>query len=164
MILFRLWFLANSLQNTLFLIFRCVFMWDPKETLKSIGLGPKSEQKRSVRVAEAIRNELSMLLLTKVRDQKLAEVSISRIELGDDLKCARIFFTVSGDKKNQVEAEEGLKRAKGFMRSHLAKVLNMRYTPDLQFVYDHQVEKTIAIEKLLQEIAMERSGDDESGS
>jgi len=164
MILFRLWFLANSLQNTLFLIFRCVFMWDPKETLKSIGLGPKSEQKRSVRVAEAIRNELSMLLLTKVRDQKLAEVSISRIELGDDLKCARIFFTVSGDRKNQVEAEEGLKRAKGFMRSHLAKVLNMRYTPDLQFVYDHQVEKTIAIEKLLQEIAMERSGDDESGS
>jgi len=156
--------LANSLQNTLFLIFRCVFMWDPKETLKSIGLGPKSEQKRSVRVAEAIRNELSMLLLTKVRDQKLAEVSISRIELGDDLKCAKIFFTVSGDKKNQVEAEEGLKRAKGFMRSHLAKVLNMRYTPDLQFVYDHQVEKTIAIEKLLQEIAMERSGDDESGS
>lgn len=139
-------------------------MWDPKETLKSIGLGPKSEQKRSVRVAEAIRNELSMLLLTKVRDQKLAEVSISRIELGDDLKCARIFFTVSGDKKMQVEAEEGLKRAKGFMRSHLAKVLNMRYTPDLQFVYDHQVEKTIAIEKLLQEIAMERSGDDESGS
>ena len=159
-----MWFLANSLQNTLFLIFRCVFMWDPKETLKSIGLGPKSEQKRSVRVAEAIRNELSMLLLTKVRDQKLAEVSISRIELGDDLKCARIFFTVSGDRKNQVEAEEGLKRAKGFMRSHLAKVLNMRYTPDLQFVYDHQVEKTIAIEKLLQEIAMERSGDDESGS
>lgn len=139
-------------------------MWDPKETLKSIGLGPKSEQKRSVRVAEAIRNELSMLLLTKVRDQKLAEVSISRIELGDDLKCARIFFTVSGDKKSQVEAEEGLRRAKGFMRSHLAKVINMRYTPDLQFVYDHQVEKTIAIEKLLQEIAMERSGDDESGS
>jgi len=138
-------------------------MWDPKETLKSIGLGPKSEQKRSVRVAEAIRNELSMLLLTKVRDQKLAEVSITRIELGDDLKCARIFFTVSGDKKMQVEAEEGLKRAKGFMRSHLAKVINMRYTPDLQFVYDHQVEKTIAIEKLLQEIAMERSGEDESG-
>lgn len=139
-------------------------MWNPKETLKSIGLGPKSEQKRSVRVAEAIRNELSILLLTKVRDQKLEEVAITRIQLPDDLKCAKIFFTVPGDEKKQLAAEEGLKRAKGFMRSHLAKVLNMRYTPDLQFVYDHQREKTIEIERLLQEIAEERSGDDKSGS
>jgi len=139
-------------------------MWDPKETLKSIGLGPKSEQKRSVRVAEAIRNELSILLLTKVRDQKLEDVAITRIQLPDDLKCAKIYFTVLGDEMKQLAAEEGLKRAKGFMRSHLAKVLNMRYTPDLQFVYDHQREKTIEIERLLQEIAEERSGDEKSGA
>ncbi len=139
-------------------------MWDPKETLKSVGLGPKSEQKRSVRVAEAIRNELSMLLLTTVRDQKLAEVTLSRVELADDLQYARIFFTVPGEKKRQISAEEGLQRAKGFMRSHLAKVLNMRYTPELHFVYDHQAEKVIEIEKLLQEIAKEKGDDDESGS
>lgn len=139
-------------------------MWNPKETLKSVGLGPKSEQKRSVRVAEAIRNELSMLLLTKVRDPKLADVSFSRVQLADDLQYARIFFSVPGDKKKQVAAEEGLQRAKGFMRSHLAKVLNMRYTPELHFVYDHQVEKVIEIEKLLQEIAKEKGDDDESGS
>ncbi|MDO8946255.1 MAG: 30S ribosome-binding factor RbfA [Desulfocapsaceae bacterium] len=140
-------------------------MWDPKETLKSVGLGPKSEQKRSVRVAEAIRNELSMLILTKVCDPKLTEVGISRVELADDLKYARIFFTVPGDKKNQLSAKEGLQRAKGFMRSHLAKVINMRYTPELQFVYDQQIEKVVAMEKLLQEIANERGDDDdESGS
>ncbi|MBA3005270.1 MAG: 30S ribosome-binding factor RbfA [Proteobacteria bacterium] len=139
-------------------------MWDPKETLKSVGLGPKSEQKRSVRVAEAIRNELSMLLLTKVCDPKLAEVGISRVELADDLKYARIYFTVLGDKTQQLSAKEGLQRAKGFMRSHLAKVINMRYTPELQFVYDQQIEKVVAMEKLLQEIANERGGDDESGS
>ena len=139
-------------------------MWNPKETLKSVGLGPKSEQKRSVRVAEAIRNELSMLLLTTVRDQKLAEVTLSRVELADDLQYARIFFTVPGEKKRQISAEEGLQRAKGFMRSHLAKVLNMRYTPELHFVYDHQAEKVIEIEKLLQEIAKEKGDDDESGS
>ncbi|MFH2124368.1 MAG: 30S ribosome-binding factor RbfA [Pseudomonadota bacterium] len=139
-------------------------MWDPKETLKSVGLGPKSEQKRSVRVAEVIRNELSMLLVTKVCDPKLAEVGISRVDLADDLKYARIFFTVPGDKKQQVSAQEGLQRAKGFMRSHLAKVINMRYTPELQFVYDQQIEKVVAMEKLLQEIANERGGDDESSS
>ena len=139
-------------------------MWDPKETLKSVGLGPKSEQKRSVRVAEAIRNELSMLILTKVRDPKLAEVSISRVHLADDLTFARIFFTVPGDKKSQASAAEALQRARGFMRSHLAKVLNMRYTPELHFVYDPQVEKVLEMEKLLQEIAQERGAEDESGS
>ena len=139
-------------------------MQNPKETLKSIGLGARAETKRSVRVAEAIRNELSMLLLLKVQDPKLAEVSVSRVQLAEDLQYARVFFTVPGDKKRQADAEEGLQRAKGFMRSSLAKVLNMRYTPDLHFVYDHQVEKVGEIEKLLQEIAREREENDESGS
>jgi ribosome-binding factor A len=139
-------------------------MRNPKETLNSIGLGPKSGKKRSVRVAEAIRNELSMLLLTRVRDSKLADVTFSRVQLADDLQYARIFFSVPGDEKRRVSAEEGLQRAKGFMRSHLAKVLNMRYTPELHFVYDHQIEKVEEIERLLQEIARERGDDDESGS
>jgi ribosome-binding factor A len=139
-------------------------MWNPKETLKSVGLGPKNEPKRSVRVAEAIRNELSVLLVTKVRDPKLADVTFSRVQLADDLQYAKIFFSVLGDKKKQVAAEGALQRAKGFMRSHLAKVLNMRYTPELHFVYDHQIEKVSEIEKLLQEIAKEKGDDDESGS
>lgn len=139
-------------------------MRNPKETLNSIGLGPKSGKKRSVRVAEAIRNELSMLLLTKVRDSRLADVTFSRVQLADDLQYARIFFSVPGDEKRRVSAEEGLQRAKGFMRSHLAKVLNMRYTPELHFVYDHQIEKVEEVERLLQEIARERGDDDESGS
>jgi ribosome-binding factor A len=139
-------------------------MRNPKETLTSIGLGARSEKKRSVRVAEAIRNELSTLLVLKSQDPRLAGVAITRVQLADDLQYARIFFTSPGDTKRQTEAEQGLQRAKGFMRSHLAKVLNMRYTPELHFVYDHQVEKVVEIEKLLQEIAQEREEKDDSGS
>jgi ribosome-binding factor A len=115
-------------------------------------------------VAEAIRNELSTLLVLKSQDPRLAGVAITRVQLADDLQYARIFFTSPGDTKRQTEAEQGLQRAKGFMRSHLAKVLNMRYTPELHFVYDHQVEKVVEIEKLLQEIAQEREEKDDSGS
>lgn len=139
-------------------------MRNPKATLTSIGLGARSEKKRSVRVAEAIRNELSTLLVLKIQDPRLTGVAITRVQLADDLQYARIFFTSSGGMKGQVEAEQGLQRAKGFMRSHLAKVLNMRYTPELHFVYDHQVEKVEEIEKLLQEIALEREEKDDSGS
>lgn len=135
---------------------------DPKKTLDSIGLG-KTEQKRSVRVSDVIRKELAILLLTKVRDQKLAGVNISRVEVGDDLKYARIFFTVLGDHKAVKAAEVGLERAKGFMRSHLAKTLNMRYTPKLQFQHDEIAEKVEHIESIFQEIANEeKSGEENS--
>lgn len=128
--------------------------WDPKKTLDSIGLG-KSEQKRSVRVADVIRKELAVLLLTKVRDQKLVNVHISRVEVSDDMKYARVYFTVLGDKKAVKGAEAALDRARGFMRSHLAKSLNMRYTPNLQFRYDEIAEKVEHIESIFQEIAKE---------
>lgn len=133
--------------------------WDPKGTLDSIGLG-KSEQKRSIRVADAIRNELAILLLNKVRDPKISTVTITRAEVSDDLKYARIFFTVFGEGHSVKEAEKGLQRARGFMRSHLAKTLNMRYTPDLKFQYDKTAEKVKEIETLLQEIAGEKDNNE----
>ena len=136
--------------------------WDPKGTLDSIGLG-RSEQKRSTRVADAIRNELAILLLNKVRDPKIGNVTISRVEVSDDLKYARIYYTVLGEGKVIKEADTGLQRARGFMRSHLAKTLNMRYTPELQFRYDMTAEKVKEIEELFQEIAGEKD-ENESNS
>jgi len=136
---------------------------DPKQTLDSIGIGGKSEQKRSSRVAEAIRNELAMLLLSKVRDPRLQGVHISRVEVPDDLSLARIYFTVLGGKKEIKEAGVGLERAKGFMRSHIAKTLNLRFTPALVFKYDTVVEKVAELDEIFQEIANEReSREDDS--
>ena len=137
--------------------------WDPKQTLDSIGIGGKSEQKRSSRVAEAIRNELATLLLSKVRDPRLLGVSISRVEVPDDLSVARVFFTVFGGKKEIKEAGKGLESAKGFMRSHIAKTLNLRFTPAILFRYDDVVEKVAELEEIFQEIANEReSREDDS--
>jgi len=130
--------------------------WDPKQTLDSIGIGGKDEQKRSSRVAEAIRNELSTLLISKVRDPRLLGVNISRVEVPDDLSLARIFFTVLGGKKEIKDAGLGLESAKGFMRSHLAKTLNLRFTPALLFRYDNIAEKVAELDEIFQEIANER--------
>jgi ribosome-binding factor A len=132
-----------------------VSIWDPKQTLDSVGLG-RQEQKRSVRVADVIRNELAMLLISKVRDPKLGEVNISRVEVTDDMKIARIFFTLLSGKKRAKGAEKSLQNAKGFMRSHLAKTLNLRYTPELQFRYDETADKVAQVESIFQEIENER--------
>jgi ribosome-binding factor A len=133
-----------------------VMSWDPKKTLDSIGIGGKNEQKRSSRVAEAIRNEIATLLISKVRDPQLLDVNISRVEVTDDLNLARIYFTVMGDKKNVQAAEKGLLRAKGFMRSHIAKTLNLRFTPALMFKHDDIADKVAELDEIFQDIANER--------
>jgi len=131
-------------------------MWDPKETIESVGLG-KRERKRSTRVAEVIQMELSLFFLQKVRDQKLHDVTISRVEVTDDLKNARIFYTITDGDKARKQASNALKNATGFVRSHLAKILNLRYTPALKFIYDAKAEKVREMETLLDEISSERS-------
>lgn len=130
--------------------------WDPKKTLDSIGVGGKNEQKRSSRVAEAIRNELAILVVSKVQDPRLHNINISRVEVNDDLSLAQIYFTILGDHKEVKDAEKALQRAKGFMRSHIARTLNLRFTPELQFRYDDVVEKVAELEEIFQEIVNER--------
>ncbi|THB78931.1 MAG: 30S ribosome-binding factor RbfA [Desulfobulbaceae bacterium] len=131
--------------------------WHPKQELESFGIGPSKTPKRADRVADVIRNELSILILQKVRDPELREVNISRVELSDDLKHAKIYFTTLDGSGQASHIKKRLLKAKGFMRSHLAKSLNLRFTPDLHFWYDETVEKVEEMEKLLEELAKERN-------
>lgn len=130
--------------------------WHPKQELESIGAAKPSIPKRAERVADVIRNELSILLLQKIRDEKLRDVSISRVELSDDLRHAKIYYTIFGDPVGFSSIQKSLEKASGFMRSHLAQTLNLRFTPDLRFWYDKEAEKVREMEKLLADIARER--------
>lgn len=82
------------------------------------------EVKRASRVAEGIREELSMLLTTKVRDPRLAGVLVSRVELSDDLRIARVFYRLleGGDDATRLEeAKVGLGRAAGLFRKEIRR-------------------------------------------
>jgi ribosome-binding factor A len=133
-------------------------VWNPKQTLDDIGLGEKGARsgKRSDRVARAIQQEVSMLLVGKISDPRLISVSVSRVEVTSDLAEARIYYTVLGGPKAVAEAGKGWKRASGFVRSHLARTLNLRFTPALKFLYDNTVEKVAELEEIFQEIDRER--------
>lgn len=123
------------------------------------GLG-KPKSSRPKRVAEAIKNELSVLLLREVADPRLAAISFSQVMVSPDLKQAKIYFVlpVGGDEKEVLRA---LRKARGFFRSHLAKTLNLRYTPDLVFYFDDINEEVNRIDMLLHEIAAEHDKDDD---
>lgn len=123
------------------------------------GLGrPKST--RPERIAEAIQHELSLLLLQKVRDARISQVTISKVQMSPDLKRAKVYFLVPKG-VSTAKALKGMERARGFFRSSLAKVMNLRYTPDLVFFYDHQNEKVERLDEIFAELNREKKADEQ---
>ncbi len=135
--------------------------WHPKQELESLGAARTQRPKRAVRVADVIKNELSLLLVQKAQDPQLQYITVSRVELSDDLRHAKIYYTLLPGSTSQEKVERSLVRAAGFMRSHLAKTLNLRFTPELRFWYDKKFEKVEKIERLLDEISHERDTRDQ---
>jgi ribosome-binding factor A len=118
------------------------------------GLGrPKSS--RPERVAEAIMHELSLLLLQKVRDSRISQVTVSKVQISPDLKRAKVYFLVPKGISSS-RALKGLESARGFLRSQIAKAMNLRYTPDLVFFYDHQNEEIERLDEIFAEINLEK--------
>lgn len=122
------------------------------------GLAPEPKR-RPARVADVIRNEISTLLLSKIKDPALQMVSIAHVEMSNDLKLAKIYYTCPQESAKKVH--QGLARAKGFMRTSLAKIMQMRYAPDLIFYPDPSGNYDAKMDKLFHEIASENN---ESGS
>ena len=131
--------------------------WHPKQELESLGAARTQPPKRASRVADVIKNELSVLLVQRARDPHLRDISISRVELSDDLRHAKVYYTMFQGQEKMTQVNRSLDKATGFMRSHLAKTLNLRFTPELRFWYDEEFEEVEKIEKLLDEIARDRN-------
>ena len=105
---------------------------------------------RRGRINDAVAQELAVAL-GEVREPKIINnfVSITRAEVAPDLKYASVYFSCMGD---STEALAGLKKCTGMLRHHLAKTLNLRITPELNFVKDGSIEHGAKIARLLEEI------------
>jgi ribosome-binding factor A len=110
------------------------------------------QHKRSDKIAETIHEVVSSILARGLNDPRIGFVTITAVEVTDDLHLARIFFTAIGDDHARRESEAGLNSAKGYIRRELGKSLTMRYTPDIIFKYDHSQDYGSRIDALLKEI------------
>jgi ribosome-binding factor A len=118
------------------------------------------QHKRSDKVAETIHETVSSLLARGLNDPRIGFVTITGVEVTDDLHLARIFFTVIGDEQAKKNTETGLNSARGHIRKELGRVLTMRYVPDITFRYDHSQEYGNRIDSILKEIDAGHDGDD----
>lgn len=116
--------------------------------------------KRSDKVAEAIHEMVSELLVKGLKDPRIGFVTITGVKLTDDLHLATVYFSVIGSDEEKKATEQGLNSARGYIRKELGKNLRMRYIPDVVFRYDVSVEYGSRIESLLKEIGTKEDGDD----
>ena len=105
---------------------------------------------RVERVAEEIRNEVSLMLAGELKDPRLtANVTVTEVRLGAGMRTIRIFVSVDGTAEERKKTLEGLEAARGFVRHELVDRLHMRRAPDVIFMLDQAEEIERRINELL---------------
>ncbi|WP_454190608.1 30S ribosome-binding factor RbfA [Paenibacillus sp. Marseille-Q7038] len=107
---------------------------------------------RTGRVSEQIKKEISLLIQTELKDPRVGFVTVTGVDLTNDLSQAKIYLSVLGDEEQKNNSLKALHKANGFMRSELGKRIKFRHVPELIFKIDESIEYGSRIEKLLTEI------------
>ena len=108
------------------------------------------------RINEEIQKELSAQLRT-LKDPRVSAtgmVSITRVDTTGDLRYARIYISCL-DKSREKDVMKGLKSASGFLRRELGRTLQLRYTPELQFIADDSIQHGAHILEVLRQVERE---------
>ncbi|NKE70905.1 30S ribosome-binding factor RbfA [Candidatus Manganitrophus noduliformans] len=113
------------------------------------------EYKRTNRIGDQIKMEVADILTTKIRDPRIGFVTVTSVEVSDDLKHAKIFVTVQKD-QDAKQAFMGLRKATGFVRAELSRRLQIRRVPEVAFLPDESTEKISHILDLLDRIEKEK--------
>ncbi len=108
--------------------------------------------RRTQRVADVLRGELSDLLLRQVHDPRIKLVSVTDVDVSPDLRRAVVKVSVLGEDEERTGTVEALQHARGFLRRELAHRLRMRVTPELVFELDRGAEHSQKIAELLESL------------
>jgi len=120
-----------------------------------------TDVKRSVRLSARVAREVAWALGRDARDPRVADVTVTRVEMPDDLRAARVYvrLLVGGeDEARRGEALKGLGRAAGMLRRTIAGRLGLRVAPELTFYYDEGLDDLTRIEMLLEEVKADERG------
>jgi ribosome-binding factor A len=111
----------------------------------------EGDGRRPERVAEMVLREISQLLLRDLKDPRLRGTTLTQVRVTDDLRHARVLFSHMGGSAHAAEAIKGFQSASGFIRRHIGRALQLRYTPELVFEFDPGIESAARVEALLRE-------------
>lgn len=117
---------------------------------------------RCNRVSSAIKRFVSTLILNEYGDSPVSMVTVHKVTVSQDLRSAKIFYTIFGNGNNKAAQEFFEKQIKNFRFRIASHLKNLKFAPEIKFVYDDSVEKVIRLEKIFDSIKSEKGSADES--
>ena len=114
---------------------------------------------RIKRLESDFEKEISLLLQTEIKNPILKSVVITGCHITNDLSFAKIYYTILGNEteEEKLEIKKELKHASSFIRGQISNNIDMRHTPEINFIYDKSIEYGEQIEKKIEEINNKKS-------
>lgn len=108
---------------------------------------------KNTRINGEVQKELGNIIRGEIKDPRISPLtSVVAVEVAPDLKHCKVYISVLGDEEAQKDTVKGLKSAEGFIRTKLAKAINLRNTPELTFVLDQSIEYGVNMSRLIDEV------------
>lgn len=117
---------------------------------------------KNTRINGEVMKELSIIIRQEIKDPRIHMMtSITAVEVAPDLKTCKAYVSVMGSEKEKSDTIAGLRSAEGYIRRQLAKRLNLRNTPEIQFRLDESIEYGVNMSRLIDEVNQNLSERDE---
>ena len=108
--------------------------------------------RRVLKVAQAIREVVSIGILMDIKDPRVSDVTVTFVEVSGDLRQAKVHVSVMGDEKKQNLCLRGLQSSRGFLQRKVGNRIDTKYTPQIEFVLDKGVKNSMVVTKILDEV------------
>ena len=117
---------------------------------------------KNTRVNGEVQRVLAEIIRGGLKDPRISPwTSVVAVEVAPDLKSCKAWISVLGDEEVRKSTLQGLKSAEGFIRTQLAKAVNLRNTPEISFILDQSIEYGVRMSKLIDDVTKDLTDRDE---
>ena len=113
----------------------------------------KKNSVKNTRINGEVQRVLAEIIRGEIKDPRIAPMtSVVAVEVAPDLKTCKAWISVLGDEKAQADTLAGLESAEGYIRGQLARTVNLRNTPQIQFIMDQSIAYGVNMSKRIEEV------------
>ena len=113
----------------------------------------KKNSIKNARINGEVQNVLAELIRGQIKDPRISPwTSVVSVEVAPDLKSCKVWISVLGDEEARKSTLEGLRSAEGFLKNQLARIVNLRNTPQISFVMDQSIEYGVNMARRIDEV------------
>ena len=102
-----------------------------------------------------------MAILTEIKDPRVSDVTVTRVEVGNDMRNVKVYVTVMGSETKQQLCIRGLRNSTGFLQQKLNTRIDMRYTPRIEFCLDKGQANAVEVDRIFEKLASKRAAEQE---